>query len=143
MEIYKLADRRLGAKEWTIGGYSIADIHLFRLYWRFSPPASVVYASNAAIDFVKREAQPSRVLALQLSEDAARGDPLLAYDGLMVNRVRQVIGYHGNELHRYDVLIGLEQGGRPLLLLGQRGRQRLGGHVAGLVSIRVRGLVGP
>jgi glutathione S-transferase len=41
--IYGLADGRLGAREWVIGTYSIADIHLFRLFWRFSnalkPPA--------------------------------------------------------------------------------------------------------
>jgi glutathione S-transferase len=29
------ADRRLEGREWAIGSYSIADIHLFRLYWRF------------------------------------------------------------------------------------------------------------
>ena len=34
-DVYKLADERLGAREWAIGSYSIADIHLFRLYWRF------------------------------------------------------------------------------------------------------------
>lgn len=33
--VYKIADERLGAHEWTVGVYSIADIHLFRLYWRF------------------------------------------------------------------------------------------------------------
>lgn len=33
--IYALADWRLGAREWAVGEYSIADIHLFRLYWRF------------------------------------------------------------------------------------------------------------
>jgi len=33
--IYALADRRLGAGPWAVGTYSIADIHLFRLYWRF------------------------------------------------------------------------------------------------------------
>lgn len=33
---YTEANRRLGANEWAVGGrYSIADIHLFRLYWRF------------------------------------------------------------------------------------------------------------
>jgi glutathione S-transferase len=33
---YKLADKRLGNNDWAIGGrYSIADIHLFRLFWRF------------------------------------------------------------------------------------------------------------
>ena len=33
--IYARADQRLGARPWAIGSYSIADIHLFRLYWRF------------------------------------------------------------------------------------------------------------
>ena len=33
--IYELADRRLGKREWAVGQYSIADIHLFRLFWRF------------------------------------------------------------------------------------------------------------
>ncbi len=33
--VYALADRRLGGRDWAIGRYSIADIHLFRLYWRF------------------------------------------------------------------------------------------------------------
>jgi glutathione S-transferase len=32
--VYKIADARLG-KGWALGSYSIADIHLFRLYWRF------------------------------------------------------------------------------------------------------------
>ncbi len=36
MGVYKLADQRLGKQEWAIGRYSIADIHLFRLFWRFS-----------------------------------------------------------------------------------------------------------
>ena len=34
--IYALADGRLGARYWAVGeAYSIADIHLFRLFWRF------------------------------------------------------------------------------------------------------------
>ena len=33
---YELADTRLGNREWIVDRYSIADIHLFRLYWRFS-----------------------------------------------------------------------------------------------------------
>lgn len=33
--IYAIADDRLGTREWAVGQYSIADIHLFRLYWRF------------------------------------------------------------------------------------------------------------
>jgi glutathione S-transferase len=43
-KVYALADQRLGPAEWTVGDrYSIADIHLFRLFWRFfnslKPPA--------------------------------------------------------------------------------------------------------
>ena len=35
-KVYGIADARLGEKEWLLGEYSIADIHLFRLYWRFT-----------------------------------------------------------------------------------------------------------
>jgi glutathione S-transferase len=34
--VYRLADQRLGDRPWAVAGaYSIADIHLFRLFWRF------------------------------------------------------------------------------------------------------------
>jgi glutathione S-transferase len=33
--VFAIADRRLGDHEWALGRYSIADIHLFRLFWRF------------------------------------------------------------------------------------------------------------
>jgi len=32
--VYGIADQRLGRKQWSLERYSIADIHLFRLYWR-------------------------------------------------------------------------------------------------------------
>jgi glutathione S-transferase len=32
--VYAIADERLGNSEWAVGQYSVADIHLFRLYWR-------------------------------------------------------------------------------------------------------------
>ncbi len=35
---FRIADQKLAGKPWCVGGkYSIADIHLFRLYWRFRP----------------------------------------------------------------------------------------------------------
>jgi glutathione S-transferase len=34
--VYAIAERRLGSREWAVGRYSIADIHLFRVFWRFS-----------------------------------------------------------------------------------------------------------
>ena len=33
--MYRIAEQRLGGNEWAVGAYSIADIHLFRLFWRF------------------------------------------------------------------------------------------------------------
>jgi len=36
MKVWTLADQRLGECEWALGRYSIADIHLFRLYWRLA-----------------------------------------------------------------------------------------------------------
>lgn len=33
--VYELADRRLNGRQWAVGQYSVADIHLFRLFWRF------------------------------------------------------------------------------------------------------------
>jgi glutathione S-transferase len=35
-EVYAIADRRLAGRQWAVGSYSVADIHLFRLYWRFA-----------------------------------------------------------------------------------------------------------
>jgi len=35
-EVYAIADARLGDRPWLVGDYSIADIHLFRLFWRFA-----------------------------------------------------------------------------------------------------------
>lgn len=34
--VYQIADRRLAGRDWVLGSYSIADIHLFRLFWRLN-----------------------------------------------------------------------------------------------------------
>jgi glutathione S-transferase len=46
MAVFRQADTRLATRDWAVGLYSIADIHLFRLYWRFAnslkpPPGSL------------------------------------------------------------------------------------------------------
>lgn len=33
--VFRWAEQRLGDGIWAVGAYSIADIHLFRLFWRF------------------------------------------------------------------------------------------------------------
>jgi glutathione S-transferase len=34
--VYHIAEKRLAGRDWAVGRFSIADIHLFRLYWRFA-----------------------------------------------------------------------------------------------------------
>jgi glutathione S-transferase len=58
MGVYALADARLGDGEWVVGAYSIADIHLFRLYWRFA--ASLKPPPGA---FPRLEGHQARMLA--------------------------------------------------------------------------------
>ncbi len=38
-EVWRIADAKLGKKDWALGDYSIVDIHLFRLFWRMVPAA--------------------------------------------------------------------------------------------------------
>jgi len=61
-EVFKIAEPRLGASEWAVGGrYSIADIHLFRLYWRFktaNTPAAGEYP-NLDAHYARTVARPA------------------------------------------------------------------------------------
>jgi glutathione S-transferase len=34
-EVFAIAEQKLGGRTWAVGEYSIADIHLFRLFWRW------------------------------------------------------------------------------------------------------------
>jgi glutathione S-transferase len=59
-EVYRLADRRLG-NGWALGHYSIADIHLFRLYWRFAnslKPAPETFP-NLTAHYARMMARPA------------------------------------------------------------------------------------
>jgi glutathione S-transferase len=61
-EVFKFADPRLGPKEWAVGGrYSIADIHLFRLYWRFKTTTSPATGEYPSLDahFARMMARPA------------------------------------------------------------------------------------
>ena len=79
---------------------------VLRAYWRFSPPAARLYAADPAIDFVRTQGEPGRVVALPVVRQGNPRDPFLGGDALMVNDIRQVAGYHGNELGRYQRLCG-------------------------------------
>ena len=114
--LFLLSSGRLGREA---GGYLLAGIvavdlwSVERLYWQYSPPASQLLASDEAIDYVKQQQEPGRVLQLATTE-AASFDPFLRRDGLMTHRVRTVLGYHGNELGRYQMLGGYAEGWRQI-----------------------------
>jgi hypothetical protein len=80
-----------------------------RLYWIFSPRAATLYASDPAVEYLRR-AEPGRVVVRPSSrEGLAPRDPFYAGDALMVHRVRLVEGYHGNEIGRYQRLASVAQ----------------------------------
>ncbi len=101
------------------GGFALAAVVVLdlwsveRLYWQFSEPASQLYRSDAAVDYLNRLPQPARVVGLALQQPTGeRPDPYLGGSGVgqgtgfMVHRIRSVVGYHGNELGRYRQLTG-------------------------------------
>ena len=91
-----------------------------RRYFQFSAPAEQLYARDPVIQYLQRVPQPARVAPL------ATGGPLASTirdpyfgpgdgraDGLMVHRVRSVVGYHGNELGRFLSFSGWSDNGTP------------------------------
>jgi glutathione S-transferase len=61
-EVFKLTGPRLENREWAVGGrYSIADIHLFRLYWRFKTTTNPAAGEYPNLDrhFERMMARPA------------------------------------------------------------------------------------
>ena len=57
-EVFGLAEHKLGGREWAVNRYSVADIHLFRLFWRF-----VGSVNPAAAEFPGLYAHYERMMA--------------------------------------------------------------------------------
>jgi hypothetical protein len=94
------------AAAWALAALMAVDLWTVeRIYWMFSPPANVIYATDPIVDVLKSEPQPVRVLALDLKRTGPR-DVFLSGDALMTHRVRNVLGYHGNQLGRYQASPG-------------------------------------
>lgn len=94
---------------WILVALSAIDLwSVERVYWAFSPPAAVAYAANAATEYVQKQKEPGRVLQLPGNVEGspiAYHDPFLSGNALMVHRIRTVLGYHGNEIGRYEELV--------------------------------------
>jgi hypothetical protein len=119
--IWAIVTRRMGVA--TGGFLLVAAVALDlwtveRSYWMFSPPASKLYAADETIRYLMQQPQPARVLPLPLSAEFAPSDPFVRpggqANGLMTHRVRSVLGYHGNQLGRYNDLLGLDEGGKQI-----------------------------
>jgi len=76
-----------------------------RQYWFFSPPAKQLYATDGAIEFLRNQPQPVRVYPLGEGEAAKYSG-----SGLMVHDIRNVGGYHGNQIGRYNILTDFVDG---------------------------------
>ena len=109
--VWLLIRKRIAPRAASIALIVLAAADLYSIekrYWMFSPPASVLYASDPAIDYVRAQPEPARVITWAFGRTPGR-DAMLEGDGLMVHRVRLVLGYHGNEEGRYQRLAGKTQ----------------------------------
>lgn len=106
-----LALRRLtgAGAAWILIALSAIDLwSIERIYWAFSPPASVAYAADQATDYVTHQKEPGRVLQLPGDVEGspiAYHDPFLSGNALMVHGIRTVLGYQGNAIGRYENLV--------------------------------------
>ena len=96
----RLSNRIAGGR-WSLlmAGLVLLDLwSVERRYIRFSPPARESFAPDSVVRTLRADSGLFRVLSLN------------GYQGIenyfMSQHVRSVLGYHGNELQRYDELLG-------------------------------------
>lgn len=100
---------------WLLAGVVTLDLwSVARHYWLFSAPAAELFAEDDIIRYLKAQPEPGRVIALPLGENMASHDPFVLGDALMAHGVRGVLGYHGNELGRFQELYGKNEGYQSL-----------------------------
>lgn len=73
--VYAIAERRLGGREWAVGQYSVADIHLFRLFWRFNASLRPEPA-----DFPNLMAHHARMLARDAVKHTIEVEAAIGYE---------------------------------------------------------------
>jgi hypothetical protein len=93
--------RRWSAEAWALAVAAIVLIDLYtveRRYLRFSPRAAETLAADDVVRALQQDSTVFRVLPL---------DPeYMGNNYLMVHGIRTTFGYNGQELHRYDELLG-------------------------------------
>ena len=109
--VWLARERNLSTRALGWAFVALVALDLFSIekqYFIFSPRAAQLYASDPALDYVKRQSEPGRVLAEALPRVR---DVMLDYDGPMVHDIRLATGYHGNEIGRFQRLCGGSPGG--------------------------------
>ena len=71
---WTIAEKKFGDGEWALGRYSIADIHLFRLYWR------MVNRPNPATGFPRMDGLFARMMARPAVKKTLEAEAALGYD---------------------------------------------------------------
>ncbi|MBL8959999.1 MAG: YfhO family protein [Gemmatimonadetes bacterium] len=81
---------------------------ILRRYFMFMPPAAATFATDDAIAWLQKQPGPFRVIPLPPRQGTEHDQYLQAlnYDGLMTHRVAVAMGYHGNHIGKYDLLLG-------------------------------------
>ena len=106
--VWFLDRQRLDRKSVGLALMVLVSLDLFSVekqYFLFSPRASKLYVSDPALDYVRKQPEPGRLLNEPLSRPSGV-DPMLHYDGPMAHGVRMTTGYHGNEIGRFQRLCG-------------------------------------
>jgi glutathione S-transferase len=74
-EVFGIAEQRLGPREWAHDRFSIADIHLFRLFWRY------FHATHPAPGtFPNLEAHYRRMMARPAVQQTCNVEAAIGYD---------------------------------------------------------------
>ncbi len=115
--LWASARRRISARGTAFALATLVAVDLWsieRHYWIFSPRAATIFAPDAAIERMRSDSAPGRVLAFTPRGSPEEGDPAFRGDVFMTHRIRSARGYHGNQLGRYDQLLeATNQGLQP------------------------------
>jgi glutathione S-transferase len=71
---WTIAEKKFGDGDWALGRYSIADIHLFRLYWR------MVNRPNPATGFPRMDGLLARMMARPAVKKTLEAEAAIGYE---------------------------------------------------------------
>ncbi|HEX2780651.1 MAG TPA: hypothetical protein VHM30_14195, partial [Gemmatimonadaceae bacterium] len=125
--LWALARRRIppATAAWALVVLTaVDDWSVVRQYFKFSPPASQIYAADPIIEFLQKIPSPGRTIVAPLAGPVP-GDPVLEGDALMIHRIRTVTSHQANEPQRWVDLAGAKSPAFPSNVLTSTQFRRL------------------